>query len=236
MTNPFQWPLDLAPLVQEFYLETNVTRFISPFTKAQQVLERAGIRWRCAVSFRRMTRDALRIEAFLAKMRGGIVEVLMPDWRRLTPMGAFNSLAGYYNSFPNATWNDGATFDDGAVFSSGATGVYSDAPRFSNAWSTTQLGVVGAFPLEIIVYAGELIQTSEGRVSMATEDVYADSFGTASIPIYPPPHVFSYIGDMVLSKMTEPRVLMRVIDNQYQKNSSESPFIANYNFELVESL
>lgn len=236
MTDPVEWPLELAPLAQEFYIETNVTRFISPFTRAQQVLERAGTRWRCAVSFRRMNLDALKIEGLLAKMRGGIVEVLMPDWRRLAPLGEFNSLFSYYDSFPNAQWNDSTTWDDGSVFSSGATGVYSSDVVFGSVYSTSTLTVLGALPFEIIVYAGELIQTSTGRACIATEDVYADSLGNGTIPISPPIKTFEFVGQSVSAKMTVPRVLMRVIDNQYQKNSSESPFIANYNFELVESL
>lgn len=85
------WPLDLRPGQQSFYIRTLTTRFENPLTGQVQVLERDAARWITKLSLVRSELDARRLEALLAALRGAVGHVFIPDFRRLTAKG---SLAG----------------------------------------------------------------------------------------------------------------------------------------------
>jgi hypothetical protein len=230
------WPVDVRPYSQEFFIETNVSRFTSLFTKQSQLLERQGKRWVSVVSFRGFYESALRIESLLAKMNGGVTTVLMPDFRRLAPLNPLNSIRDYYTESGTTTFTDGATFDDGAVFFSGTLADYlADIEIYATGFDN-EIFYKGAFPLQKVVNAGEILQTSEGRVHMIIDDSTADSLGNGSFKVYPTLKTFSYIGSRLIDLMTAPRVLMRVTANEYMRNSSSAPFNSEYNFSMVEEL
>ncbi len=85
------WPLDLRPGEQSFYIRTVSTRFENPLTGQVQVLERDAARWVSKLSLVRSELDSRRLDAFLATLRGAVGHVFMPDFRRLKAKG---SLAG----------------------------------------------------------------------------------------------------------------------------------------------
>jgi hypothetical protein len=85
------WPLDLRPAQQSFYIRTLTTKFENPLTGQVQVLERDAARWVSKLSLVRNELDARRMEALLATLRGSVGHVFMPDFRRQKAKG---SLAG----------------------------------------------------------------------------------------------------------------------------------------------
>ncbi len=85
------WPLDLRPGAQSFYIRTVSTRFDNPLTGQVQVLERDAARWVTKLSLVRSELDARRLDALLATLRGAVGHVFVPDFRRCKAKG---SLAG----------------------------------------------------------------------------------------------------------------------------------------------
>lgn len=85
------WPLDIRPGEQSFYIRTVSTRFENPLTGQVQVLERDAARWVTKLSLVRSELDARRLDALLAALRGSVGHVFVPDFRRLSAKG---SLAG----------------------------------------------------------------------------------------------------------------------------------------------
>ncbi|OYW10708.1 MAG: hypothetical protein B7Z53_00295 [Rhodospirillales bacterium 12-71-4] len=47
----YAWPATLRPSRLSFYLQHNTLRFVSPVTRATQVLRREGARWVAEASF-----------------------------------------------------------------------------------------------------------------------------------------------------------------------------------------
>ncbi len=87
---PVDWPLAFKPEQASFYIQTLTARFTNPFTNHVQVLERDGARWLARMALRFADDKARAFDAFLASLRG-VVEVMVPDFRRLAAAG---SLAG----------------------------------------------------------------------------------------------------------------------------------------------
>ncbi|MEI8397259.1 MAG: hypothetical protein WCF85_21260 [Rhodospirillaceae bacterium] len=87
---PVDWPLSFKPEQASFYIQTLTAKFTNPFTSHVQVLERDGARWLARMALRFSDDRARAFDAFLAGLRG-VVEVMVPDFRRLTAAG---SLAG----------------------------------------------------------------------------------------------------------------------------------------------
>ena len=85
------WPLDLRPARQAFYIRTNTVRFESPLTGQVQIQERDGARWVAQMNITRGAVESRRMDALLAALHGPVGRIYMPDFRRLTAKG---SLAG----------------------------------------------------------------------------------------------------------------------------------------------
>ena len=85
------WPLDLRPGEQSFYIRTLSTKFENPLTGQVQVLERDAARWVTKLSLVRAELDSRRLDALLAALRGSVGHVFVPDFRRPSAKG---SLAG----------------------------------------------------------------------------------------------------------------------------------------------
>ncbi len=67
------WPLDLRPAQQSFYIRTLTTKFENPLTGQVQVLERDAARWVSKISLIRNELDARRLEALLALSRAALI-------------------------------------------------------------------------------------------------------------------------------------------------------------------
>lgn len=85
------WPLDIRPAQQAFYIKPVSTRFENPFTGQVQVLERDAARWMSRIELRRPEKDARRLDALIAALRGSVGHVFVPHFARLKASG---SLAG----------------------------------------------------------------------------------------------------------------------------------------------
>lgn len=85
------WPLNLRPSQQSFFIRTLTTRFENPLTGQVQVLERDAARWTTKLDLKRAELDSRRLDAFLAALKGPVGHAFMPDFRRLKAKG---SLAG----------------------------------------------------------------------------------------------------------------------------------------------
>lgn len=85
------WPLDIRPAQQSFYIKPLTTRFENPFTGQVQVLERDAARWVTRIELRRPEKDARRLDALVAALRGSVGHVFIPHFVRLKARG---SLAG----------------------------------------------------------------------------------------------------------------------------------------------
>lgn len=86
------WPDDLVPFAQSFYLQPHVGRSESPFSRAQKLYGLSAPRWLTSLSFRGGTgpqwgTDGVaiygpRLDAFIAKLEGGLNRVAIWDFRR----------------------------------------------------------------------------------------------------------------------------------------------------------
>ncbi|WP_242531078.1 hypothetical protein [Roseococcus thiosulfatophilus] len=79
----YAWPEALRPSRLTFYLQHNTTRFVSPVTRATQVLRREGARWVAQATFDPLDRvRAGLLEGLLAALAGSVNTVRVWDWRR----------------------------------------------------------------------------------------------------------------------------------------------------------
>ncbi len=192
------WPLDLRPLQQTFYIQTNTIRFESPLTGTVQVQERDGARWAASISFQRAQDDTRRIEAFLAALSGPAGIILLPDFRRLAAKG---SLAG--------------------------------APQLASGSGTT-LSLTGFTPSAAgVLKAGDLIQTSQGRMHMVVQDVNADSSGNATVAIAPRLREAVAAGALITNNVC---AYMRLVSDDSGKNQTSAQMLSRFDFDLIEVL
>ena len=79
----YAWPATLRPSRLSFYLQHNTLRFVSPVSRATQVLRRDGARWIAEASFDPLNRiQAGVLEGLLAALAGSANTVRIWDWRR----------------------------------------------------------------------------------------------------------------------------------------------------------
>jgi len=79
----YAWPAVLRPSRLSFYLQHNTLRFVSPVTRATQVLRRGGARWVAEASFEPLGRvQAGVMDGLLAALAGSANTVRIWDWRR----------------------------------------------------------------------------------------------------------------------------------------------------------
>ena len=103
----FAWPAVLRPSRLIFYHQHNTLRFVSPVTRATQVLRREGARWVAEASFEPLGRvQAGVMDGLLAALAGSANTVRIWDWRREhrtgDPRSQGNVPTGPY-SFSDAT-------------------------------------------------------------------------------------------------------------------------------------
>ncbi|MCB9983647.1 MAG: hypothetical protein H6861_08270 [Rhodospirillales bacterium] len=85
------WPLDIRPAQQAFFIETRSVRWPNPYTGQVQVLERDAARWKSRIELRRPDKDARQLDALIAALRGSVGHVFVPHFARLKASG---SMAG----------------------------------------------------------------------------------------------------------------------------------------------
>ena len=111
----YAWPEALRPSRLTFYLQHNTTRFVSPVTRATQVLRREGARWVAQATFDPLDRvRAGLLEGLLAALAGSVNTVRIWDWRREFRTGDPRS-QGDVPTGP-FSYSDATIFTDGTGF------------------------------------------------------------------------------------------------------------------------
>jgi len=84
-----------------------------------------------------------------------------------------------------------------------------------------------------VLLAGDLIQTSTGRVHMAVQDVNADATGDASVPIAPVLRDPVTAGPLITDNC---RVLMQLLDDNQAANPTDNRLQTSFELQLIEIL
>lgn len=225
----YAWPEALRPTRLTFYLQHNTTRFVSPVTRATQVLRREGARWVAQATFDPLDRvRAGLLEGLLAALAGSVNTVRIWDWRREFRTGD-PRVQGDVPTGP-FSYSDATIFTDGTGFvvGSGNPALAAGAPRGALAIQTG-----GWWPNAVAVGAGDLIGLA-GRLYIATETVTASGAGTATIPIAPPLREALLINQpLVLSK---PTVAMRLVSDDEAANPTRPGRFTAITVRLEEAL
>lgn len=224
------WPSDLIPDSMEFYLEFNTVSMVSPFTRQERVLERAGARWTCSMQFSLVTQEeAARFDALLATLRGRVLPIEIFDFRRPEPNGPGLS-AGEAASTVNTTFTDGTTFTDLTEFEPGSSGP-------ARTISVSQTGEViyttnwGASQ-DPVLKAGDYIEFADNCLHIVLEDTASDLGGNAVLRVAP-----ALLNEVAASTEIKTRPasgLFRLYDDMQGKNRTVAPVIGSYNIQFVE--
>lgn len=120
----------------EFGLRSNVQIFTSELSGEVQTLELPGARWTMSFRVAALARasDAAKLEAFLAKLRGGANRARMPVFGRSAPRGTWAGAPAVNNEVGSPTlsqtgntlqvngFSASASFEEGDYFNLGANG------------------------------------------------------------------------------------------------------------------
>ena len=207
----YAWPELLRPSRLVFYLQHNTLRFVSPVTRATQVMRREGARWVAEASFEPLNpARAGLLEGLLAALAGSVNTVRIWDWRREFRTGDPRS-QGDVPSGPYS-FSDATIFTDGTglVVGSGNPALAAGAPR-----GALSIITAGWWPGMVAVGAGDHIGLG-GRLYMATETVVASGAGTATIPIAPPLREAMLVSAPLV--LTKPSVPMRLVSDDEAAN------------------
>ena len=80
MADIYDWPAELVPQENEFYLAAVTKQFESPFTGATQTLEYPGAKWQISLKFKNLTREQMRrLEVTVLQLRGTANRIRIPD-------------------------------------------------------------------------------------------------------------------------------------------------------------
>ncbi len=214
------WPAVLRPSRLTFYLQHNTLRFVSPVTRATQVLRREGARWVAEATFDPLARrNSGVMDGLLAALAGSANTVRIWDWRREYRTGDPRS----QGDVPTGPYS----FSDSTIFTDG-TGlvVGSGTPMLSAGAARGALSIVtqGWWPSTVAVGAGDYIGLG-GRLYIATEAVTASGAGTATISVAPPLRASMAMGEPLI--LSVPSVPMRLVSDDEAANPTRpGPFSA----------
>ena len=80
MADVYEWPGELKPQENEFFLVSVTRQFESPFTGASETLEFPGAKWNVSLKFKNLTREKMRLlEVTLLQLRGAANRIRIPD-------------------------------------------------------------------------------------------------------------------------------------------------------------
>lgn len=154
----YDWPDDLVPYAQQFYLQPHTGGTESPFSRKTKVYGLSAPRWICSVSFRggywgTRAQEAYgpRLDALIAKLKGRENRIRLWDFRR-ADMRA--------KAWPRA------------------------ASNLSAALGATTMTIT-TLPPGTEVYAGDYIG-GDGRPHIILDNVIANSSGQAAVTFEPP--------------------------------------------------
>lgn len=202
----FDWPADLVPFAQTFFLQPHVVRSVSPFTRQQKVYGLSAPLWMCRMSFRggyngRRGAEAYgpRLDAFLAKLKGGENRVAIHDFRRPEMRGR--------------AWSHSAS---NALATSGAT----------------SLVITGISPHGETALAGDYVG-GDGRPHIILDDARADDSGEAMVTFEPPLSADIVAGGAVFGN---PTGWFRLTSDDAGANGVEVGQAAMFDLEFIEDI
>ncbi|MBI1207254.1 MAG: hypothetical protein GC191_08190 [Azospirillum sp.] len=114
-----------------------------------------------------------------------------------------------------------------------ASGSLAGSPVLASGTGRT-LNLTGFTPAALgVLKAGDLVQTSAGRMHMVTADVDADGSGNAAVSIEPRLRDAVTVGALVTDAV---RAKMRLTSDEAGRNRTQPPLKAEYQIDLIEVL
>jgi len=220
----YTWPDDLAPFAMSFYLQPHVGRSESPFTRQQKMYGLSAPRWVTRATVRGgymgagLQGKGASVDAFLAKLDGGLNRALIYDFRRPGPSGVFEI-------FP---FDDGTFFDDGTGFLDDLAVGTNDAV----ALGATAMRLTGCGAGQLLFRAGDYVG-GDGRPHIILDDVTSSMAGTALIRFKPPTVAAIAAGAWIYRKVTGP---FRLVSDDAGENVAEVGGLEAHDLEFVEDL
>lgn len=228
------WPEDLHPFRVTFYLQPHVGGSESPITRTRKTYGLSAPRWVCRMSFRGgydgfdgHAAYGPRLDAFIAKMDGGLNRVALWDFRRPYPI----ALARYYNRFAGETY----TFDQGETFELGERFVVSEGAEPTNLPAlagASELVFIGFEAGERAFNAGDYVG-GDGRTHIVVDNVDADAEGRATAQFKPPLALPLATGE---AKTVQPTSWFQLVSEDAGENDSEVGAAVTYNLDFMEDL
>ena len=223
-----EWPLDLHPVEQSFYIHTLTAASSSSFTGAGPVLGRAGARWVAELTVEPTMGRLPWLEALLTRQRAGVVELLLPDFTRLAGVPAPETFAAYAAELGETRFDDDTSFDDDTNFFAGDAG-----PPTLAGGCRGFLVLTGCRPGGVDVLAGAFLQASPGRAHLVVGGAGVNQDGVALVTLAPPLREPLVPG---LAQTATSRVLMRLTGGTALASPTAPPQRARYRLSFVEVL
>ena len=221
-----EWPLDLHPVEQSFYLHTLTASSASALTGAGSVLGRNGARWVAELTIEPTMGRLPWLEALLTRQRAGVVELLLPDFTRLAGVPAPETFAAYAAEIGESRFDDDTSFVDGTVFFAGDAGL----PTLAGG-CRGYLVLTGCRPGGVDVLAGAFLQASPGRAHLAVGGAGVNQDGIALVTLAPPLREPPIAG---LAQTATSRVRMRLTGGTALASPTTPPQRARYRLSFVE--
>ena len=230
------WPEDLIARSGTFRVQSHSVAFESPLSRVQQVQGMPGSRIVAQYEFILGERDARRMDALLAQLRGPQGTVMMWDHRRPTSGGTQGTAEEFSVTITPEAFSDATTFSDGTGFTTSGT------PRisFGGPAGATTIGTDGWYAGQTVATVGDWVQIGD-RLYMLTADVVADDNGEATLKFAPglredtPVHDGNP-GNPTPLKFTRASVEMRLVSDDENENPATVEHIYNYTLRFVEVL
>ena len=220
------WPLDLHPVEQSFYLHTLTAVPVSALTGAGPVLGREGARWVAEFTVEPTMGRLPWLEALLTRQRAGAVELLLPNYTRLMGVPYPETFAAYAAELGESQFDDDTRFDDGTAFIAG-----SGVPVIAGGCRGF-LVLTGCRPGGVEVLAWAFLQASPGRAHLVVGGTGVDQDGIAVVTLAPPLREPLALG----APQTEvSRVRMRLTDGTALASPTTPYQRARYRLSFVEA-
>ncbi len=223
-----EWPLDLHPVEQSFYIHTLTASSSSVFTGTGPVLGRAGACWVAELTVEPTAGRLPWLEALLTRQRAGVVELLLPDFTRLAGVPAPETFAAYAAEIGETRFDDGTGFDDATGFVSGNPG-----PPTLVGGCRGYMVLTGCRPGGADVLSGAFLQASSGRAHLVVGGNGVDQNGIALVAVAPPLREPPVAG---LVQTITSRVRMRLTGGTALASPTTPPQRARYRLSFVEVL
>ena len=219
----WNWPAEIRPVEQVFYVETLTARFAAALSGQVHVAERPGARWRAELTLRALPEQVRRLDALLAQ--SGIV--LLPVFGKESGHGAGPDFSTFAAGIGPTGFDDGSRFDDGLGFTEG-TGTVA---VLGGCLSRLALG--GCRQGSAALTVGDLLQTGPGRAHLITAVGPADINGVAFCTLAPPLRLPPVLGAPVTANG---RIAMTLVSGDAADGATEPPARTTYRLAFEEDL